>query len=196
MNLVAPGTISDIRRRHIDDSQQLAEYIPKNKTVIDLGSGAGFPAVVLAILGYKVIAVESIGKKCRFLEMLRSELELPNLTIINDRVENALKPLSRIKKISPGGRQDDKKQSLGNDRAGQIAVFSNKNHDDFVFTARAFAPLTRILDLTQKLDIDYVLLKGRGTEDELALAHRKHRFWADLYPSKTGDGHIIKLTMK
>lgn len=88
MNLVAPSTLLDIQHRHFDDSAQLADYIPKNVKIIDMGSGAGFPGVVLAILGWDVICVESISKKAGFLSTLKSELNLPNLTIINDRLEH------------------------------------------------------------------------------------------------------------
>lgn len=90
MNLVAPSTLSDIQTRHILDSAQLAKYIPKDADIIDLGSGAGFPGVVLAIMGWKVTCIESIGKKTRFLNELKQKLDLPNLTIINDRIENFL----------------------------------------------------------------------------------------------------------
>jgi 16S rRNA (guanine527-N7)-methyltransferase len=74
LNLVAPSTIPDVWRRHILDSAQLAPLIPPDaKTIVDLGSGAGFPGLVLAIMlaecpGLKVNLVESIQKKCRFLE--------------------------------------------------------------------------------------------------------------------------------
>ena len=67
MNLVAPSTLLNIQSRHFDDSAQLAKYIPKDVTIIDLGSGAGFPGVVLAILGWNVICIESIRKKTLFL---------------------------------------------------------------------------------------------------------------------------------
>lgn len=87
MNLVAPSTLTDIQHRHFDDSAQLADFIPKNTKIIDLGSGAGFPGVVLAILGWDVICIESISKKAGFLSILKQELDLPNLTIINDRIE-------------------------------------------------------------------------------------------------------------
>lgn len=90
MNLVAPSTLTDVQTRHIRDSAQLAKYIPKNVNIIDLGSGAGFPGVVLAILGWNVTCIESIGKKTRFLSELKEKLNLPNLTIINDRIENFL----------------------------------------------------------------------------------------------------------
>lgn len=90
MNLVAPSTLTDIKTRHILDSAQLAKYIPKDVDIIDLGSGAGFPGVVLAILGWNVTCIESIGKKTRFLDELKRKLDLPNLTIINDRIEKTL----------------------------------------------------------------------------------------------------------
>ena len=88
MNLVAPSTLSDIRNRHILDSAQLADFIPKNVNIIDMGSGAGFPGVVLAIFGWNVICVESITKKAHFLSTLKNELDLPNLEIVNDRLEH------------------------------------------------------------------------------------------------------------
>ena len=90
MNLVAPSTLTDIQNRHIKDSAQLSRYIPKDTKIIDLGSGAGFPGVVLAILGWEVICIESIRKKTNFLTELKQKLDLPNLTIINDRIENFL----------------------------------------------------------------------------------------------------------
>jgi 16S rRNA (guanine527-N7)-methyltransferase len=71
INLVAPSTIADAWRRHILDSAQLAPLIPSGtQTIVDLGSGAGFPGLVLAITlgGPRVHLVESTQKKCRFLE--------------------------------------------------------------------------------------------------------------------------------
>lgn len=65
MNLVAPSTLNDIENRHIADSAQLADVLPTDVDIIDLGSGAGFPGVVLAILGWRVTCIESIGKKLR-----------------------------------------------------------------------------------------------------------------------------------
>ena len=67
MNLVAPSTLNDIQNRHIRDSAQLVKYLPKDTNIIDLGSGAGFPGVVLATLGWNVTCIESIGKKTNFL---------------------------------------------------------------------------------------------------------------------------------
>ena len=159
MNLVAPSTLNDIQTRHIKDSAQLAKFLPKDTNIIDLGSGAGFPGVVLAILGWNVTCIESIGKKTLFLQTLKQELNLPNLTIINDRIENFL--------------------SKTPVKAG-----------DFVFTARAFAPLIKILDYTQKTKCRLFLLKGREIENEITTAKTKYKFDYKLHKSETGDGFI------
>ena len=127
MNLVAPSTLDNIRVRHIDDSLQIIDLVPMDSVVIDLGSGAGFPAVPLAILGRDVFAIESIGKKCNFLNAVKDELDLKNLTIVNDRIENIIKKITN-------------------------------NKSKIVITARAFASLEKILDMTCLIrDAEYVL---------------------------------------
>ena len=160
MNLVAPSTLTNIQTRHIQDSAQLAKFLPKDVRIIDLGSGAGFPGVVLAILGWNVTCIESISKKTNFLSALKAELDLPNLTIINDRIENFLSK-------------------------------TPVNAGDFVFTARAFAPLIKILDYTHKTKCRLFLLKGREIQSEIDRAKTKYKFDYKLYESETGDGYII-----
>lgn len=163
MNLIAPSTLSDIQKRHIDDSAQLADYMPQGATVLDMGSGAGFPSVVLAIFGWKVIAIESIRKKANFLEEIRSKLDLQNLKIVNNRVENYLKQMP------------------------------NSEKKTIVFTARAFAPLINILDYIAAYTAPAYLLKGAGIKEEIKDAQEKYNFNYTLFPSKTGDGFIIKI---
>ncbi len=70
INLVASGTLNDILSRHFLDSLQLASYLPDPDQVIyDFGSGAGFPGMVLAQLGYRnVHLIESDQRKCVFLK--------------------------------------------------------------------------------------------------------------------------------
>ena len=89
MNLVGPATLDDIWGRHFADSAQLlklAEDLPG--PWIDIGSGAGFPALVMALLGRAdVHLVEATAKKCRFLEAVADELGLA-VTIHNARVES------------------------------------------------------------------------------------------------------------
>ncbi len=160
MNLVAPSTLVDIKTRHFADSAQLANVLPRDVNVIDLGSGAGFPGVVLAILGWNVTCIESIGKKVAFLSAVKEKLGLENLTIFHGRVEDYVRGLPA-------------------------------KSDKIVFTARAFASLTKIMDYVAKTKYRLFLLKGREIESEIATAKQKYRFEYSLVPSKTGDGFII-----
>lgn len=91
MNLVGPDTIPDVWNRHIWDSAQLLALAPAARTWADLGAGAGFPGVVLAILlkgvpGAHVWLIDSLGKRCRFLQAVVDELALP-ATVVNGRAE-------------------------------------------------------------------------------------------------------------
>ena len=162
MNLVAPSTLNNIQERHFADCAQLADVLPQNVNIIDLGSGAGFPGVVLAILGWNVTCIESIGKKASFLTAVKEKLDLKNLTIYHGRVEDFIRHLPA-------------------------------KNNNFVFTARAFAPLIKILDYVAKTKYRLFLIKGRQIETEINVAKQKYKFNYDLTPSKTGDGFIIKI---
>lgn len=91
MNLVGPSTLPDLWQRHFRDSAQLAELSPTlgHKPIwLDIGAGGGFPGLVLAALGAgELHLVESIAKKCRFLQAVVDELRLPDAIIHNSRVE-------------------------------------------------------------------------------------------------------------
>ncbi len=92
MNLVGPDTLPDFWNRHAWDSAQLFHVKPDALTWADLGAGAGFPGLVLAILlkgrpGAHVWLVESLAKRCRFLESIVDELGLP-ATVVNGRAED------------------------------------------------------------------------------------------------------------
>lgn len=162
MNLVAPSTLNDIDNRHIADSAQLADFLPRDAEIIDLGSGAGFPSVVLAILGWRVTGIESIGKKVSFLTEVKNRLGLDNFTIYHGRVENYVADLDKGKK--------------------------------YIFTARAFAPLVKILDYVHKTKYELFLLKGRDIMAEIEIAKQKYHFDFKLFPSKTGDGFVVHIT--
>lgn len=92
MNLVSPKSLPEFWSRHAWDSAQLLGLAPEALTWADLGAGAGFPGVVLAILGkgregFHVHLVESMVKRCRFLSEVVGELALP-ATVHNARAEN------------------------------------------------------------------------------------------------------------
>ena len=91
MNLVGPDSLPDFWNRHAWDSAQLLDLAPGARTWADLGAGAGFPGLVLAILlkdrpDRHVWLIDSLQKRCRFLQTVVDELSLP-ATVIWGRAE-------------------------------------------------------------------------------------------------------------
>ena len=88
INLVSKSTLADAWQRHILDSGQLAAYYPpQTRQILDVGSGAGFPGLVLAIMGgVTVDLVESDQRKAVFLSTVIRELGLP-ANVHNQRIE-------------------------------------------------------------------------------------------------------------
>jgi 16S rRNA (guanine527-N7)-methyltransferase len=91
-NLIGPATIPQLWTRHIADSLQLLDLAPEAKVWLDLGSGPGFPGLVIACAltdqpGAAVHLVESVGKKAAFLQRAVETLALP-ATVHHIRVED------------------------------------------------------------------------------------------------------------
>lgn len=96
INLVARSTLADRWRRHFLDSAQIISFLPENaQNLVDLGSGAGFPGLVLAILGaergLRVHLIESDRKKCAFLQAVIRETGAP--AVIHGARAEALDPI-------------------------------------------------------------------------------------------------------
>jgi len=90
INLISSATLRNAGQRHFEDSLQVTDYIPQSaKTLFDLGSGGGFPGLVLAMArpDINVHLVESDQKKCAFLKTVSRETQT-SVTIHNDRIEN------------------------------------------------------------------------------------------------------------
>ena len=141
INLVSPDSIPNLWQRHITDSAQLFRLIPHNTTsLLDMGSGAGFPGLVLAILGVQnVHLVESDQRKIAF---LREAARVSGAQVI----------------FHPG-------------RIESIPAFQVQ-----VVTARALAPLDRLLDWTERFrgpDTLCLFLKGQSVEAELTDAYKQ-----------------------
>jgi 16S rRNA (guanine527-N7)-methyltransferase len=159
MNLIGPATVPHFWSRHVLDSAQLLNHCPAARTWADLGAGAGFPGVVLAILlkhspkdldtaPAHVHLVDSLTKRCRFLDEVVAELALP-ATVHNVRAETL---------------------SLKVD----------------VVTARACAPLEKLLGFAEgfvKNGADPWFLKGESVENEVIQAGKTWGFEVDLFPS-------------
>jgi len=90
INLVSRNTLGDLWRRHFLDSAQLLPFIPdRARSLVDLGSGAGFPGLVLAILGVQGVAlIESDKRKCVFLREAARIAGAP-VKIVDSRIESA-----------------------------------------------------------------------------------------------------------
>ena len=90
-NLVSRSSLDDIWIRHFADSAQLLDHVPRetSATWLDLGSGAGFPGLVISILqpDRNIVLVESRRKRVEWLETMTSTLDLPNCSVEGSRLE-------------------------------------------------------------------------------------------------------------
>lgn len=162
INLVAPSTLGDVWRRHFADSAQLVRLAPPAaRTWIDLGSGAGFPGLVAAILlaereiRPRLTLIESDQRKCAFLREVARQTGV-TVDILTTRIENT---------------------------ATQFNL-----HQGEIVSARALAPLTDLLRLASPYLSDRsvgLFLKGREAEAEVAAALESWHFEAELVPSVT-----------
>ena len=89
-NLTAITEKEQVYLKHFYDSLTLSKIIKlDNQSLCDIGTGAGFPGLVLKIVfpNLNLTLIESNGKKCNFLNIVKEKLELSNITIINERAE-------------------------------------------------------------------------------------------------------------
>ena len=115
-NLVSAGTLPNVWQRHIADSAQLLCHVPRETASpwLDLGTGAGFPGLVIAALrpDCEVVMVESRGLRAAWLEHAKSALGLTNAVVVSERIEQvearpmrvisarAFAPFDRLLKLS------------------------------------------------------------------------------------------------
>jgi 16S rRNA (guanine527-N7)-methyltransferase len=168
-NLVASATLPRLWSRHFADSAQIRGLAPEARLWLDLGSGAGFPGLVVAILqtgqpGFRMHLVESNQKKCAFLAEVVRETKAP-VDIHAMRIE-------------------------------QLGESARRLEPDVV-SARALAPLPRLFELAQPFfgpQTRGLFLKGREAEAELDAAKRTWDFASLRHPSLTSSGsHIVEV---
>jgi 16S rRNA (guanine527-N7)-methyltransferase len=169
INLVAPGTLDEIWHRHFADSAQLWQHRPANaRTWLDLGSGAGFPGLVLAIMaaetgGTRHILVESDSRKAAFLREVARETRVA-VDILCMRIES-------------------------------VETHAKVGVADCV-TARALAPLSRLVEIAAPYFASSTLglfLKGREVAAEVEKAAQDWQFAFELIPSVTEEGGRVVL---
>lgn len=164
-NLISKSSVEDIWERHILDSAQLIQYIEKDdRTLYDFGSGAGFPAVVLAIMSrelfpnLKFTLIESIGKKATFLSEVNKKLKL-DMNVLPERIER-----------------------LTLSKADIITSRAMASLEKLLPYAKPFC------DKKTKL----LFLKGEKWQEEIKTAKQKWTFEYQSYPSETSDkGRVL-----
>jgi len=165
LNLVGNSTINDIWTRHFLDSAQVIDFIDKNdKTLVDLGSGAGFPGLVLAItlkdrkIPLKIKLIDKSPKKVKFLKDLINKLQL-DVEVINQNI------------------LEDPKKLL-----------------DDVFVARAFKPLKIILQLIHNKAKNWkkiFIFLGKTGKSELLQASKSWEIEYKQRVSVTSDDSLV-----
>ena len=155
LNLIGNSTINQIWTRHFLDSVQVIDFIDKNnKTLIDIGSGAGFPGLVLAItlkdrkIPLKVKLVEKSTKKTKFLKNLVQELNL-NVEVINKNIfeynkkisedvfiARAFKPLGIILKLIHNQAENWKKFFIFLGKTGKMELLQASKSWDIEYKQR------------------------------------------------------------
>ncbi len=164
INLVSGTTMADVWTRHFADSAQIWRLCPENAIKwVDLGSGGGFPGLVIAIVAAEkrpelsVTLVEADKRKAAFLRQITATLGLA-VQVIASRIED-VPPL-----------------------------------DTDVISARALAPLARLLDLSAPHLADggiCLFSKGESVESELTEARKYWKFTIEKSPSMTSSGGMI-----
>lgn len=158
-NLIAAGTLASVWRRHVADSAQLVRLFPDVRHWLDLGSGAGFPGLVTAILlaetpGSRVDLIESNARKCAFLRQVIRETQV-RAEVHSGRIESVLEGWSEsVERIS----------------------------------ARGLAPLERLFCLAEPLfsaGAAAAFHKGQDFKREIAETTKSWKFDLVSYPSLT-----------
>ncbi|MCC6918140.1 MAG: 16S rRNA (guanine(527)-N(7))-methyltransferase RsmG [Alphaproteobacteria bacterium] len=164
-NLVSPGSLAELWRRHLLDSAQLVPLIPETtRSLIDIGSGAGLPGLVIAALrpALQVTLIESIEKKCAFLSAAAKAMGLTKVAVRRGRaeaVEGLTADVITARAVAPIGTLLGYLGGLT--RKGTLCLFP----------------------------------KGRTAGDELTEARRSWRIEAELIPSRSDpSGSIVAIT--
>ena len=172
LNLVSRNSMPDLWDRHMRDSIQLVEHLPDDaRSITDVGSGAGFPGLVLAIVtGLPTELIESHVRKGAFLREVAAATNAP-VTVTTARVED-------IARERWPQRHESVENSVG------------------VLTVRALAPLEKLCGMADLLGAECSLfMKGGRWSEELTVAEKRWRIKHQTFESVTSpEGRILRIT--
>lgn len=160
-NLVSQASLEIVWQRHLADSLQVLDHVPRETSVwLDLGSGAGFPGLILALAdpSRTVFLVESRKRRVEWLQRVVDQFDLTHCRVLGQKLEH-------VESFSAG-----------------------------VITARAFAPLEKLLSLSARFSTRstyWVLPKGRSATQELAEQPRANRNMFHVEQSLTDENAAI-----
>lgn len=173
LNLIGPGEGRHLWRRHVLDSLQLVPLIqPSDARIVDIGSGAGFPGIILGCSvgpGHTVTLVEKSPRKAEFLEAAVEAAGLKSV-VLCQRIEDGLPKVAK----NEGGLPFD------------------------LVTARALAPLDKLIGYAAKWSKPggrSLFIKGRGANDEAVHARALWSFGMTAAPSlSSAEGQVLAIT--
>jgi 16S rRNA (guanine527-N7)-methyltransferase len=187
VNLVAVSTLDAVWQRHFADSAQLLTLAPKARSWVDLGSGAGFPGLVIAVL-----LAEGAGAR-------------PGQDALEDPADGAGRP--RVSLIDSDGRKAAFLRAVARELGLAVDILSTRIESGAtqsrveppdVVTARALAPLDKLLTLAAPFWSPRTIglfLKGREAANEVEAALKAWTFQCELIPSSTEAGaHIVRVS--
>jgi 16S rRNA (guanine527-N7)-methyltransferase len=167
LNLIGKTTENHMFSRHFTDSAQIYDLIEDKSEIIDLGSGAGFPGVILKILmdynqiDGNITLIEKSPKKCKFLQDLSDKLDL-TVKVVNLKIENF--NLNKISTIVS--------RAFKNTVDTMDILFKNNDKIESI-----------------------ILLKGKTYQQELEDAKKKYTFDLEKFRSITSDeSFILRIT--
>jgi len=200
VNLVSPKTLDEAWQRHFLDSVQLLSSIDADvKTIADIGSGAGFPGLVLALCrpDLEVHLIESDMKKCQFLSTVLREASCSSKTSLRAAGEA----------IQNGGQSAVDCRVAGaprNDEGAQVHNARIEEAYDLVapdlITARALASLEKLFDYAMPWveanpECKLLLLKGAKAQEEIEAARTRFDFTVETFDSVTdAQAKVLKIS--
>jgi len=199
VNLVGPSTLNAIWHRHFADSAQLLALVPSPRSWVDLGSGPGFPGLVVAILlaePSRHFADPSAPSPLHRLGegALRSPAQRPEPARITLIESNARKCAFLREVVRQTGLASSVSVDILSTRIETAATQGSLPAPDVV-SARAVAPLDKLLALAAPLFASSTVglfLKGRDAAAELEAAEKLWNFRSELVPSRTEhDARIV-----